>query len=77
MTSDSVRIHPLSSQQERRLLDYLDEKYLEIHHAFTRRSALRELFTYYLWLITLLGMNLNPTFPLFRPTFWRREPCLH
>jgi hypothetical protein len=35
MTSDSIR--PLSEQQERRLLDYLDEKYLEIHQGFARR----------------------------------------
>jgi hypothetical protein len=40
MTSESVRIHPLSEQQERRLLDYLDGKYLEIHQGFSRRSAL-------------------------------------
>lgn len=39
MTSESVRIHPLSEQQERRLLDYLDGKYLEIHQGFSRRSA--------------------------------------
>lgn len=76
MTSDSVRIHPLSEQQERRLLDYLDGKYLEIHHAFTRRSALGELLAYYLWLIAFLGMNPNPTFPIFRPTFWRCDRCL-
>jgi hypothetical protein len=40
MTSESIRIHPLSEQQERRLLDYLDGKYLEIHQGFSRRSAL-------------------------------------
>ena len=40
MTSESVPIHPLSEQQERRLLDYLDGKYLEIHQGFSRRSAL-------------------------------------
>jgi hypothetical protein len=77
MTSESVRIHPLSEQQERRLLDYLDGKYLEIHHAFTRRSALGELLAYYFWLITFLGMNPNQSFPHFGPTFWRRERCLH
>lgn len=41
MTSESVRIRPLSEQQERRLLDYLDGKYLEIRQGFSRRSALR------------------------------------
>lgn len=43
MTSESKsvrRIHPLSEQQERRLLDYLDEKYLEIHQGFSGRSVL-------------------------------------
>ena len=37
MTSESVRIHPLSEQQEQRILDYLDVKYLEIHQGFSRR----------------------------------------
>ena len=37
MTSESIHIHPLSEQQERRLLDYLDGKYLEIHREFARR----------------------------------------
>jgi hypothetical protein len=39
MTSETIRIHPLSDQQERRLLDYLDEKYLEIHQQYSRRSV--------------------------------------
>jgi hypothetical protein len=38
-SSQSIRIRPLSEQQERRLLDYLDGKYLEIHREFSRRSA--------------------------------------
>ncbi|KAH9992802.1 hypothetical protein BJV77DRAFT_944843, partial [Russula vinacea] len=63
MTSDSVRIHPLSSQQERRLLDYLDEKYLEIHHAFTRRhepeSNLPTLQAYLLATRTMLTLTLQ------------------
>jgi len=37
MTSGTVRIYPLSDQQERRLLDYLDAKYLEIHQEYRRR----------------------------------------
>jgi hypothetical protein len=41
MTSGTVRIYPLSDQQERRLLDYLDAKYLEIHQEYRRRSASR------------------------------------
>jgi hypothetical protein len=39
MISETVRIHPLSDRQERRLLDYLDEKYLEIHQQYSRRSV--------------------------------------
>ena len=42
MTSETIRIHPLSEHQERRLLDYLDGKYLEIHQGFSRRSAVSD-----------------------------------
>lgn len=41
MTSESIHIHPLSEQQERRLLDYLDGKYLEIYREFARRLVPR------------------------------------
>lgn len=30
---------PLSEPQERRLLDYLDDKYREIHQEYSKRSA--------------------------------------
>ena len=74
MTSESIRIHPLSEHQERRLLDYLDGNYLEIHQEFSRRSAgvARMLLR---WLTAFIDMNLNPNFPLFRPTFWQCERC--
>ena len=39
MTSGSTRIYPLSEQQERRLLDYLDGKYLEVRQEYSRRSV--------------------------------------
>ena len=39
MASRSVRIRPLSEPQERRLLDYLDEKYREIHQEYSKRSV--------------------------------------
>ncbi len=47
MASATIRIHPLSDQQERRLLDYLDEKYLEICQEYSRRSVSRALLAYY------------------------------
>jgi len=78
MTSKTIRIHPLSDRQERRLLDYLDEKYLEIHQQYSRRSVSRGV-ACMLLLITRLrivpDMTLNPNFPLFEPTFWRCEVC--
>jgi len=39
MTSGSIEIYPLSEQQERRLLDYLDGKYLEIRQEYSRRHG--------------------------------------
>ncbi|KAN0107606.1 hypothetical protein V8E52_010021 [Russula decolorans] len=63
MTSETVRIHPLSEQQERRLLDYLDGKYLEIHQGFSRRhepeSKLPTLQAYLLAMRTLLTLTLQ------------------
>lgn len=41
MTSETIRVHPLSDRQERRLLDYLEERYLEIHYEHSRRSVYR------------------------------------
>jgi len=38
MTSGHARVRPLSESQERRLLDYLDEKYREIHQEYSKRS---------------------------------------
>ncbi|KAH9017663.1 hypothetical protein EDB84DRAFT_1404096 [Lactarius hengduanensis] len=37
MTSGNTRIRPLSEPQERRLLDYLDEKYREVHQEYSKR----------------------------------------
>ncbi|KAN0131175.1 hypothetical protein V8E53_011067 [Lactarius tabidus] len=37
MTSGNIRVRPLSEPQERRLLDYLDEKYREIHQEYSKR----------------------------------------
>ncbi|KAI9452667.1 hypothetical protein F5148DRAFT_1003185 [Russula earlei] len=37
MTSNITQFHPLSERQERRLIDYLDTKYLEIRHEYSRR----------------------------------------
>ncbi|KAI9436225.1 hypothetical protein H4582DRAFT_2112150 [Lactarius indigo] len=37
MTSANTRIRPLSESQERRLLDYLDEKYREVHQEYRKR----------------------------------------
>ncbi len=76
-SSQSTRIYPLSEQQERRLLDYLDRKYLEIHQEFSRRSAPNGVTRILHWLTIFLGMNPNPNFLLFRPTSWQRERCLH
>jgi len=63
MTSEYLRIHPLSEQQERRLLDYLDGKYLEIHQGFSRRhepeSKLPTLQAYLLAMRTLLTLTLQ------------------
>ena len=43
MTSETtISIHPLGDRQERRLLDYLDEKYLEIHQQYSERSVSRD-----------------------------------
>jgi hypothetical protein len=39
MTSGHARVRPLSESQERRLLDYLDEKYREIHQEYSKRLA--------------------------------------
>ena len=43
MIPETVQIHPLSQRQERRLLDYLDEKYLKIRQEYSRRLASKRL----------------------------------
>jgi hypothetical protein len=47
MTLGNIRVRPLSEPQERRLLDYLDQKYREIHQEYSKRSEYTRQRLYY------------------------------